>query len=266
MSPEIRQLLQYYRGTITALCIPSTICLITHFYKFITSPKPQSLPTKNLTFYCFLLFTFHIILLSHLNGFKPILPYGFIIMTYLMLSTTSFKFIIALDICWCFRQIALYLQSPSGPQNTKFFIYCFLGGGVPFLYTFLSLFIHSNKHVEFLCKTLTWAMRITRIVRLIPIIGSFWYMSLASIDKTELWTRFSLHIRLLVMLGGFSAVLGVLELISCEFHGEVDEKNIFRNSDWIYFFVQFIGAVLEGLTIGIFFTFRKDTFKPISSQ
>lgn len=186
------------------------------------------------------------------------------IMIHLMLTTTFHKFIIGLDICLSFRQIALYLHPTSGPQNKKFLFYCLSGAGIPLLYTFIFVFVFPERDRAYRFVTHIWAIRIIHMARLIPIFGAFWYLRLASMDKNELWMRFSLHIRLLVMLGGFSAALGVSEL----FFAKDDECNEIRRNrpfDRPYFFAYLFGSILEGTIIGVCFTFKKDTFQPPAS-
>lgn len=263
---------------LTVTCALSTAFLAIHLYKFLRSPSPQSLSSKNLTLYCFILLLHNIYteldwydFLHYLySSLDEVIP--MFIHIYTRLTITFFKFIIALEICLCFRQVAVYFQKPSGPQNKKFVICVISGLGIPLLPTFIAFYFSGYFHAD--PKPLTdysndsgffQFMAFLRIARLIPVLGAFWYLRSASIDKHELLTNFSLHVRLLMMIGGTAALLGVVEVIIVKFvmpqGNEVGKTEI-----GLLFAVAYdVGAMLEGLLIGILFTFKQSTFKSVKA-
>lgn len=249
-----------------------------HFYKFFRSGKisSQTLATKNLTFYCFLLFAYLLlvfrirfflssdsVILYH--RFDALVYYTHVAYIYMRHSLSFFKLIMALDIFLCFRNISLHLQRPPpGNQNNKFYAYCLLGISIPAVYLYLT---HNVYTIRFTKEEL---LTFIRIARLIPTVGAFWYIRSTSIDKSELWVKFSLYIRLLIMLGGLAALLSVSQVylkISLHFSDySLDEDSsvlVRDNLRMQHFFSGILDTctVLEGIIIGIFFTFKKDTFR-----
>lgn len=255
----------------------STVFIVIHLYKFFHSINKQSLATKNLTLYCFFLIVIHfwVFFLFEMQFFLHAVPSFFltewfvlISFQYLVLTTTFFKFIMAVDLCWSFRKVALYLQAPSVHQDGKFLVYGFLGTSFPLLCTAVCTYVDFDYLYKLAALAyLYYTTNIIRILRLIPILGAFWYIRSASMSKAELWKRFSLHMRLIIMLGGFSAVFGTLELFlqwmvdswSSPYHHS--NKVEITEYQKIYFYVDFVSIFLEGIVIGIFFTFKDDTFK-----
>lgn len=192
----------------------------------------------------------------------------FNILMCLMLTMTLIKFFIAIDACFCFRNIALHLQGSSNSTNTKFTIYCFLSTSITLIYSSV-WYVFSNNGIDDTWYDPYVAMRVIRIIRLIPIAGAFYYLRSASMDKKVLWSRFSLHIRLLAMLGGFSAIITIAEIFSLNgvinlninINDDDGNNDVSVNANNMYFLINGFGTILERAVIGILFTFKKDTFR-----
>ncbi|XP_065203511.1 uncharacterized protein LOC135833671 [Planococcus citri] len=245
----------------------SFICVIVHFYKFFTSKTKQRLATKNLTFYCGCLAlkyscAFYCTALAS-DFSKTSNKYcirAFVFIHQLVMTMALFKTIMALDIYLCFRKIALFLEThSSGPQNGKFVVYCTCSIGVPLIWRILLEFVCSDgRDIDLIVP---WTALAVRIARVGPILGAFWYLWSASFDKNVLFAKYSMHIRLIMMIGGVSAVSDAAQFVNMIFFtrlADVDGLNA-------YLQIHFIAAALEGVIIGMCFTFKDDTFGVPSS-
>lgn len=229
--------------------ILSILCLITHLYKFCTSESPQSLPTKNLTFYCFFL------LVSFLYEFTRAALRGSCceifcwISFYKLLTIPFLKFIIALDVCICLRNTVLRFERTSGSYNGTFILYCILGTGIPLLSVLLlGRLVEDSFKVYAVVLKMATGIRFMRLVLFFCVLR---YIRLASFGKTLLIPNVLLHIRLVVVIGALSAISDIVDLICMA----VDYKIEFLGR------IPQLGIVFEGFVIGMCFTFKKDTFK-----
>lgn len=247
--------------------LPSIVCLLIHLCKFFRSKSPQRLATKNLTVYCFILLINNFFNISDTWTYLRDLLYEFFVLgnfgvmrfiyLYSVFVTTFFKFIIAIELYLCFRKVALYLQRSSGTRNRTFIICVISGVSIPLGVTILLYFLEDPimSAYKFLAMI--------RVVRLIPVVGAFCYIRSASIHRNDLFTKFALQLRLLLMIGGISAALSLVEVIIMNFVFEGDEDRELEIGHDI-FIIHNMGTALEGLLIGILFTFRKNTFKPVN--
>lgn len=258
------------------LHICSAFCVIIHLYKFFKNKSTQNSPSKNLAFYCIILLVLYSVcpvsiwfvplLRAHIYVAATKVTFITIFLYFMILTTTWLKFIMALDVYLCFRKIALQLR----PRKPKFVLNCILGIGLPLLFTVLVyLLFHFSEASQMgsIRKVFHWTIIIIRILRIVPIVGAFWYIIFSNVERTELRTKFSLHIRLLVMLGAFSAMLTVVQIILVHFvfDGNLDKmwkSHAFKSlaDNVINGCADSFGLIMEGLMIGICFTFRKFTF------
>lgn len=252
----------------------SVICVIIHLYKFFMRPmKTRSFPTKNLAFYCFLLLLFY---LSALMTFMNELFYenlfslsafsGFFL-GYVALAMAFFELIIVLDTCACLIKISFNLPPQIEIQNIKFFVYCLVCTSTS-LVCYILWFAYWKKYPDlqpdqsliysfYLLFPSTCIFRVS-VACVILIFSTFLFVKLAKIDETELRAKFFQHIRLLLLLGGFSAFLIILQLLTPTVSGEHTDIS-YLSLTAFPFFVNFP----KGFTIGLFFTFKKHEFQSI---
>ena len=246
--------------------IISFICVIIHLLRFFLSEGSQRWTTKFLTFYCFILFLIYLNFTHGIVGQRVVniaWSYNKTIDYVLNFMTNCLKLIMAIDIFWCFRGVALYLKHPSLSHTKKFLVYCLSGTLIPLFYYISIELLFSEDEAP---RIFIWTEYVLHLIRLIPICGAFWYIKFSSGKRSHLWKNLQLQIRLLILIGGSTSTIDLFSVLIAIMYRTTGES-IFPTNALQTFVLHFkySSIFIEGTIIAIAFTFRKSSFQPIST-